>query len=86
MDPAGPLFENYPDDAGLSPDDAIFVDVIHSMGQDGFIMDFGTLKPMGDLDFYPNGGVVQVIFFLFFPPFSGRGGIITGQGNNQFGI
>ncbi len=64
LDPAGPMFEGFPDDASLSPDDATFVDVIHSHGDDGFILDLGTLVPMGDLDFYPNGGNVQVCINL----------------------
>ena len=53
------MFENYPETARLNPTDADFVDVIHTMGDEGIIMDFGTLLPLGHADFYPNGGVDQ---------------------------
>ena len=59
LDPAGPKFASYPPEVRLSPDDAEFVDAIHSMGKEGFVMDFGTLVPVGHADFYPNGGGVQ---------------------------
>lgn len=54
LDPAGPLFENENDIARLSKTDADIVDVIHT-DVDGF----GYLKPLGHLDFYPNGGEDQ---------------------------
>ena len=50
------MFENYPNEAGLNAGDADLVDVIHTAGKEGNIMDYGTLKPMGHIDFYPNGG------------------------------
>jgi len=59
LDPAGPLFENYPTEARLNPGDANVVDVIHTMGREGFILDFGTLAPLGHIDFYPAGGRIQ---------------------------
>lgn len=60
LDPASPLFEGYSADVRLDPTDALFVDVIHSNG-DSFIRGgFGFFGPMGSVDFYPNGGKVQV--------------------------
>lgn len=60
LDPASPLFEGYPVNVRLDPSDAKFVDVIHSNG-DGFIRGgLGVYEPMGSVDFYPNGGRVQV--------------------------
>ena len=53
------MLEIYPNAAGLEPTDADFVDVIHTMGKAGPIMDFGTLKPLGHADFYANGGAMQ---------------------------
>lgn len=52
-DPAGPLFERkeVTKEFRLCEDDAEFVDVIHTdIGHYGFI------KPLGHVDFYPNGG------------------------------
>lgn len=53
LDPAGPLFEVplQARDNRLSSDDARFVEIIHS---DGGIL--GFITPLGDSDFYPNGG------------------------------
>lgn len=60
LDPASPLFEGYPPRVRLDPSDANFVDVIHSNG-DSFIRGgLGSYAPMGHVDFYPNGGRVQV--------------------------
>lgn len=52
LDPAGPLFSLVDPAERLSPDDANFVDVIHTDGNK-----FGYLDSLGDIDFYPNGGV-----------------------------
>jgi len=52
LDPAGPLFEGNPPDRRLSPDDATFVDVVHT--DSGGL---GMRASVGDVDFYPNGGV-----------------------------
>lgn len=53
LDPAGPLFEvplqSKPN--RLSNEDARYVEVIHSNG--GVL---GFISPLGDSDFYPNGG------------------------------
>lgn len=54
LDAAGPLYETppVPKISRLNDDDAEIVDCIHT---DGGV--FGYLKPLGTIDFYPNGGV-----------------------------
>ena len=59
LDPAGPLFDDTDIKAGLNPSCANYVDVLHTMGKKGVLLDFGTLRPLGHADFYPNGGTVQ---------------------------
>ena len=54
MDPAGPLFEHADPSERLSPDDADFVDVIHTCK-----VLLGIHQPVGTVDFYPNGGDTQ---------------------------
>merc|ERR1712241_1464813 len=57
LDPAGPMFHTTltPHEEKLSPEDAEIVDVIHTagrwLGMDGVV---------GDIDFYPNGGVASM--------------------------
>ena len=58
MDPAGPSFDSYDLEAGLNPNRADLVDVIHTDGW-GVIAHYGTLRPLGDIDYYPNGGYYQ---------------------------
>lgn len=54
LDPAGPLFYlQHPDDR-LSADDAEYVEVLHTNG--GLL---GMLEPIGDADYYINGGEKQ---------------------------
>uniref|UniRef100_A0A8C8RCS5 Lipase domain-containing protein n=1 Tax=Pelusios castaneus TaxID=367368 RepID=A0A8C8RCS5_9SAUR len=54
LDPAGPSFSGKPPDERLDHTDAQFVDVIHTD------MDvLGYRKPLGNIDFYPNGGADQ---------------------------
>ncbi|KAH6925952.1 hypothetical protein HPB50_012445 [Hyalomma asiaticum] len=58
LDPAGPMF------AGtrmcVSKGDARFVDVIHTSGNGDFFKGhLGVDAPIGDVDFYPNGGTEQ---------------------------
>ena len=60
LDPASPLFEGYDEKARLDPNDAEFVDVIHSNGDSFFRGGLGSFQPMGHVDFYPNGGRNQV--------------------------
>ncbi|XP_006869822.1 PREDICTED: lipase member H, partial [Chrysochloris asiatica] len=54
LDPAGPLFNSKPPQDRLDPGDAQFVDVIHS-DTDAL----GYKDPLGNIDFYPNGGLDQ---------------------------
>ena len=57
LDPAGPLFDYHRDiQIGLAPTDADLVDVVHTHGKGGPILNLGTLRPLGHVDFYPNGG------------------------------
>ncbi|CAL4111786.1 unnamed protein product, partial [Meganyctiphanes norvegica] len=63
LDPAGPLFFNRNSSQKLSKDDAAYVQVIHTNGGTNvtafgalFTNTFGYLDPLGDDDFYPNGG------------------------------
>lgn len=54
MDPAGPWFQDAQDrTVGLNPTSARLVDVIHSDNT------YGTLRNLGHIDFYPNGGKNQ---------------------------
>ncbi|KAJ8668738.1 hypothetical protein QAD02_010401 [Eretmocerus hayati] len=59
LDPAGPLFESQDPRARLDATDAHFVDVIHSNGEQLILGGLGSWQPMGDVDFYPNGGRMQ---------------------------
>lgn len=53
MDPAGPGFEIITiQTKHLERNDAQFVDIIHTAG--GL---FGYMSSIGDVDFFPNGGV-----------------------------
>ncbi|KAM6145143.1 lipase member I [Phoenicopterus ruber ruber] len=54
LDPAGPSFTREPPEGRLDRTDAQFVDVIHS---DSDVL--GFKKPLGTIDFYPNGGMDQ---------------------------
>jgi pancreatic lipase-related protein 1/phosphatidic acid-selective phospholipase A1 len=56
MDPAGPLFQNRDWTCGLNPSCADLVDVLHTNGEANIIMGLGTMKVLGHVDFYPNGG------------------------------
>ena len=57
LDPAGVGFQVENHDKRLSKRDAKLVDVIHSDGKS--VPYFGTLMPLGSLDFYPNFGWSQ---------------------------
>ena len=46
--------------------DADFVDIIHANGKKliGDTTSIGMLKPIGSVDFYPNGGEIQPGIYL----------------------
>lgn len=62
LDPASPLFRRHlvrERSRKLDVTDASLVDIIHTDGSDDFSDGFGLLKPMGHIDFFPNGGKEQ---------------------------
>ncbi|KAG7327477.1 hypothetical protein KOW79_009083 [Hemibagrus wyckioides] len=59
MDPAGPSFEYADAQSTLSPDDAQFVDVLHTNTRGSPDRSIGIQRPVGHVDFYPNGGTFQ---------------------------
>lgn len=54
LDPAGPGFREAPEFTRLDPNDAEIVDIIHTSTQV-----LSLLHPVGNVDFYPNGGKAQ---------------------------
>ena len=62
LDPASPFFRNHlfrEKSRKLDALDADLVDVIHTDGSKDFADGFGLLKPIGHIDFFPNGGREQ---------------------------
>ncbi|KAG5276108.1 hypothetical protein AALO_G00127980 [Alosa alosa] len=59
LDPAGPSFEYADSQSTLSPDDANFVDVLHTNTRGSPDRSIGIQRPVGHVDIYPNGGTFQ---------------------------
>lgn len=53
------MFEGVEEQRRLSPDDADFVDVLHTYTREALGVSIGIQQPIGDIDIYPNGGDVQ---------------------------
>jgi len=59
LDPAGPYFENTPEEVRLDPSDADFVDILHSDAEKLLDLGLGTAQVSGHIDFWPNDGIQQ---------------------------
>ncbi|GFX52412.1 putative endothelial lipase [Trichonephila clavipes] len=59
LDPASPLFEDYGGTVHLYKDDADFVDVVHTNADLLIYGGVGIGIPIGDVDYFPNGGKRQ---------------------------
>ncbi|CAG0885640.1 unnamed protein product [Cyprideis torosa] len=61
LDPSEPYFQGMEKFVRLDPDDAEFVDVIHTDANSIFLFGLGMSQPCGHLDFFPNGGKSQPV-------------------------
>lgn len=61
LDPASPLFRQLLGSSlpPLSVEDALYVDVVHTDAARNFVNGFGLFKPIGYVDYFPNGGLNQ---------------------------
>lgn len=61
LDPASPLFRQMltASLSSLGSDDAKFVDVVHTDSARIWSEGFGLFNPIGDVDYFPNGGLDQ---------------------------
>lgn len=53
------MFEGADPNKRLSPDDADFVDVLHTYTRETLGISIGIQMPVGHIDVYPNGGDYQ---------------------------
>ena len=59
MDPAGPWFQNTPNEVRLDSTDAQFVDALHTDSEQLKTLGFGISQKSGHIDFWPNNGLQQ---------------------------
>nr|KAG5708265.1 hypothetical protein BaRGS_021199 [Batillaria attramentaria] len=60
LDPAEPYFVHLDNDMRLDKSDAVFVDIMHTDGEAFAVTKgYGMADALGDVDFYPNGGIDQ---------------------------
>ena len=59
LDAAGPMFEKEHKKLRLDPTDAQYVDAIHTAAKSVIVAGRGIVRPIGHVDFYPNGGSNQ---------------------------
>jgi len=59
LDAAGPCFDTHDVSVGLNLASAEYVEVIHTNGKDSTLLQQGTMKRMGHVDFYVNGAGTQ---------------------------
>lgn len=59
LDPAGPLFSVRDPSGRIDMQDAQYVEIMHTNGPTLLIAGAGIGAPIGDADFWPNGGTSQ---------------------------